>query len=350
MLGLYMAHCVTRWWNSVSSIIDFFHCIKTLVFFCNSLNVDRAQRDTIERLCIMSCYLLEIEITGFYTTDRENEDRWSSLREFLLHDGLASKEELALLDQVEDSDRASAVWTWIGAILGMLDVPPPLKTTAVKYGQAALANIKSVKFYVTMQLPFMYSHMLALLVHANNAALAVASGVAIAVLIFEASHQADMDRVSKVYRAVQGIFIQILAMMLQPAVYEAFLTVGALLADPFTNETHGLPMLDYVQDLRRQIGEMNAIASCDAEWLINHSPGSDHYGAHETAVAATTVLSVIMEMKKTRLMDAEQRDPTRKTVKQALGETLSPRSTSALSTPPTTDRPGTTSPPLSGQP
>jgi hypothetical protein len=298
MLGLYMAHCVTRWWNSVSSIVNFFHCIKTLVFFCNALDVPTASRDTIERLCIMSCYLLEIEIAGFYTSDDENKKRWNAVEEFLENEGLASKEELELLTKVEDGDRSMAVWTWIGGILGTLDVPPPLKTTAVKYGHAAIGSIKSVKFYVTMQLPFMYSHMLALLVHANNIALAIASGIAIAILVFETNHQIDQDRMSRVYRAVQGILMQMMAMMLQPAVYEAFLTVGALLADPFTNETHGLPMLDYVQDLRRQIGEMNALAKVDVQWLMDNSPGNDLHAAKSPF--SKVVVHAILEMKQKR--------------------------------------------------
>merc|ERR1719473_1310940 len=80
MLGLYMAHCVTRWWNSVSSIVNFFHCIKTLVFFCNALDVPMECRDTVERLCIMSCYLLEIEISGFYSSNDANTDRWEGVK------------------------------------------------------------------------------------------------------------------------------------------------------------------------------------------------------------------------------------------------------------------------------
>jgi hypothetical protein len=311
MLGLYMAHCVTRWWNSVTSITNFFHSIKTLVLFCNTLGVDTQKRDTIERLCMMSCYLVEIEISGFYASNEENKSRWASVKDFLRHDGLASMEELDLLSKVEESDRAQVVWTWIGAILGSLEVPPPLKTTAIKYGQVAIASIKSVKFYVTMQLPFMYSHMLALLVHANNAALAIASGIAIAVMIFEANHQMDMDRTSKVYRALQGISVQMMAMLLQPAVYEAFLTVGALLADPFTNETHGLPMLDYVQDLRRQIGEMNALSNCDHKWVTENTSGHELHGA-KTPVAFT-IAEVIAAMKAERLM-REKETPASVTV------------------------------------
>merc|ERR1719258_293529 len=117
MLGLYMAHCVTRWWNSVTSITNFFHSIKTLVLFCNALDVNAAKRDTIERLCIMSCYLLEIEISGFYASEESNKTRWLSVKEFLIHEGLSNTAEIALLEDVEESDRASLVWTWIGAIL-----------------------------------------------------------------------------------------------------------------------------------------------------------------------------------------------------------------------------------------
>jgi hypothetical protein len=281
----------------------------------------------------MSCYLLEIEISGFYTSSEENQNRWESVRDFLLHDGLASRDELAILDKAENGDLASLVWTWIGTILGTLDVPPPLKTTAVKYGQAAITSMKSVKFYVTMQLPFMYSHMLALLVHANNAALAIASGIAVAVLIFEANHQIDLDRRSKVYRAVQGVFIQLLAMMMQPAVYEAFLTVGALLADPFTNETHGLPMLDYVQDLRRQIGEMNALADCDVKWLTDNSPGTE-LGA-KGAPVASVILDAIMEMKKERLELEKKNMPSTVYNPPASSATTTPPSTGRLSAPST---------------
>ena len=46
--------------------------------------------------------------------------------------------------------------------------------------------------------------MLALLVHANNIALAIASGIAIAILVFETNHQIDQDRMSRVMRIAQG--------------------------------------------------------------------------------------------------------------------------------------------------
>merc|ERR1719387_3156522 len=171
----------------------------------------------------MSCYLLELEISSFYTTEDDKATRWLKVKEFLFH--------------------------------------------------------------------------------ANNVALAIASGIAIAVLVFEATHQADLDRLSKVYRAVQGIGVSIVAMMMQPAVYEAFLTVGALLADPFTNETHGLPMLDYVQDLRRQIGEMNALAKVDVQWLMDNSPGNDLHAAKSPF--AKVVKHAILEMKQKR-QEAEE--------------------------------------------
>jgi len=304
------------------------------------LDVNTASRDTIERLCMMSCYLLEIEISGFYSTDEANQTRWSSVKDFLKNDGLANTEELEFLDKAGEADRALLVWTWIGSILGSLDVPPPLKTTAVKYGQVAIGSIKSVKFYVTMQLPFMYSHMLALLVHANNAALAIASGVAIAVSIFEANHQMDLDRMSKVYRALQGVSVQMMAMILQPAVYEAFLTVGALLADPFTNETHGLPMLDYVQDLRRQIGEMNALASCDATWITDNSSGSELHGAKSNiAFTVTEVIAMIHAERRMRdEKDLEKADVVTKDTPRSLEAGSTKAGTTPASTPMTGSR------------
>merc|ERR1719201_2430046 len=88
----------------------------------------------------------------------------------------------------------------------------------------------------------------------------------------------EPDRPGKLYRAIQGILVAMLSLLVQPVIYHAFLQIGAILADPFTHESHGLPMLDYVSQLRGQLKEMNAMAEQDVAWLMDNAPGGEFKG------------------------------------------------------------------------
>merc|ERR1719240_869444 len=131
----------------------------------------------------------------------------------------------------------------------------------------------------------MYTHMLAILVHLNNVMLAVSTGVAIAISVHHALHAMgpaelgeEPDEPGKMYRATQAILVSLLSLCIQPVIYHAFLQIGAILADPFTHESHGLPMLDYVSQLRGQLKEMNAMAEQDVAWLMDNAPGGEFKG------------------------------------------------------------------------
>merc|ERR1719440_874263 len=81
-----------------------------------------------------------------------------------------------------------AVWAWIGYHIGTLKLPPPVQTGVAATGSAALACIKDIKTSVMLQMPLMYTHMLAFLVHLNNAMLAVATGVSTAIMLGDVLH------------------------------------------------------------------------------------------------------------------------------------------------------------------
>jgi hypothetical protein len=315
MLGLYMQNCVTRWWKTVASLSDFFLDIKKIGFFLNANAVSAEYRQTIQRLAVMSCYLLEIEVSGFYSDEDLNEERWVNTQQYLLDEGLATRDELKCFENISVADRSMGVWSWIGVLLAETpNLAPPLKTNLVGMGVGAVDAIKRLKQQVVLQLPIMYSHMLALLVHVNNGMLAIATGISVACLMsdaYNARHgmpsyhgpqdhgqdvmdQSDFDALIAVravaalgthdtraalYTAVQGIFVQLVSLLLQPTIYVAFLTIGGILADPFTNEKHGLPMMDYIQELRGSLKQTNNMANLDQEWLFSNAPGKTPRGS-----------------------------------------------------------------------
>lgn len=211
-------------------------------------------------------------------------------------------------------DRSLGVWNWVGVLLAETpNLAPPLKTNLVGMGLGAVDAIKQLKHQVVMQLPIMYSHMLALLVHVNNGMLSIATGISVACLLADAYHaregiprayggmsgqeesqdvmdqssfddtalfatrvilNATHDTRAALYSAIQGIFVQLVSLLLQPLIYCAFLTIGGILADPFTNEKHGLPMMDYIQELRSALQQNTVLASTDPEWLFSNTSGS----------------------------------------------------------------------------
>jgi len=293
MLGMFLNNCLGRWWDTVVGLTDLFMDIRKITWICNTNDVQTEVRDLVQRHAVLSCFLLEAEVSSLYEPPEIVEQRWGELKSLALSEGLASREELDLLEKEADrADRSLAVWAWIGRTIGTMKLPPPVMTLALSTGTNSIACIKKIKMEVQCQMPLMYTHMLAFLVHLNNLMLAVATGVGTAIMLGDVLHAFgasrsklhhvdvtdDPDRPGKLYRAVQGIIVATLSLLVQPVIYHAFLQIGAILADPFTHESHGLPMLDYVKQLRSQLREMNMMADQDVEWIMDNAPGGEFKG------------------------------------------------------------------------
>jgi len=276
MLGLFLSNCVSRWWKTVVALTDFFLIIRKFAWLCNANDIPKHRRDSIQRLSLLSCCLLENEVTGFWYIGAKDqsvpEEKWRRMVEYCTSVGFAFPEEMTALESVHMQDRSAVVWTWIGVHIGECDkLSGPIKSVFTNLGNEAIACIKKMKTFVTMQLPFMYSHMLALLVHLNNVMLAFASGLSIAVLVGDCSvglgYGGFPRNMALVYRGIQSIIVALLGLMVQPMLYQAFLEIAATLCDPFTDPVYGLPLLDYVEELRIQLREFNELAGHDAAWL-----------------------------------------------------------------------------------
>lgn len=125
--------------------------------------------------------------------------------------------------------------------------------------------IAEIKKYVQFQLPYMYSHMLALFVHLNNILIALACGAAIAVSVGDLVRPSSGagDRL----RAMQAIAVQVFILLIQPLVYQAFLEIASTLCDPFTHKDYGMPLHQQIDELRSLIKTGNELQAMDLDQI-----------------------------------------------------------------------------------
>jgi len=271
MLGLFLNSCLKRWWMTVTALTDLFLSIKKVVWTLNTCKVDKDVRDRMQKIMLLACYLLECEISSQWITDPSLVyENWNKTCELCASLGLLSAKQRRVLEtKVNKNNRSVAVWAWVGSLTRQCKGPgisPPMMTRIAADCTEAIEQMKKIKTYATLQIPFMYAHMLACLVQINNILLAIASGLASAVSIGDVLHHGQailakegsmVVHITMVYGSLQTLFLQIVALIIEPLLYQAFLVIAATLCDPFTHETYGLPMLDYIHDLNESLNEMN---------------------------------------------------------------------------------------------
>jgi hypothetical protein len=281
MLGMYMSFCLKRWWMCMQTLTDFFLGIRKISYFCNSAGVPDEPLHAIQRLSMISAYLLENEVTSIFTTDTATrEAKWATLVQHLREEGLIHDDELETLEKhVEHDSRALVVWTWVGCHIAALDLPAPLRGVLYELVTKQTDLVTQIKTFLIFQLPYMYSHMLACFVHLNNIMIAVACGVGIAVAIgdmVQGWSWWSKDRAgvavpnsihprSQVYTGIQMVFVHMLVLFVQPLIYQAFLEIASMLCDPFTHVTYGVPIHDCIFETKRLIHDQNVFAKHDLD-------------------------------------------------------------------------------------
>merc|ERR1719359_1886526 len=90
MIGMFLQNCLARWWGTVCALTDLFLCVRQIAWFCNAYQVPKESRDVIQRHAVLSCLLLEAEVSSLYEPPELVAERWKSLQTFLRAEGLAS--------------------------------------------------------------------------------------------------------------------------------------------------------------------------------------------------------------------------------------------------------------------
>lgn len=273
MLGLFLNACLARWYSILQALTDLFLAVKKVTWTLNSCGVDVEDRLRIQKLMVLSCYLLEGEVSKQWESDRSMlKHHWESTCALCVQQGVLTSAQRQMLEkEVQFHNRSLAVWSWVGTLMRKVKGPgisPPMVSRIFQDSAEAIDAMKKIKTFSTLQLPFMYTHMLACLVQVNNILLSIASGLSCAVSVSAIVHYSQLywrtggpGHMSQIYTSSQTLVVTLCCLVIEPMLYQAFLIIASTLADPFTHDKYGLPMLEYIHDLTTQLNEMNTFAT-----------------------------------------------------------------------------------------
>lgn len=276
MLGLYLNNSFRRWWASVSSFKKFLTSIKQLMYTLHAINVRSELFDEIERNTICSCYILNEEV---HTAQLNNPDlrrkRWQKVMTWLVEVNYLSEEERAEIEHDEsDIDhqelgvRTTIMWTWIGETMSLVreepGVAPPMYVRLLFLCHDCMSQIEELKTNLTVQLPFTYAHMLAVLVHLSNILLAISCGLAFGSAMSEvtsrhaevAAPRTSRRVLGEFYEALQVMFMQVVILIIQPLLYQAFLVIAHALCYPYGEEICHMPTETFIQQMHYELDVM----------------------------------------------------------------------------------------------
>jgi hypothetical protein len=268
LLGMFLSSCISRWWDTVKSLEQLFGTIKRLTMTAINVELPPEARVVLSRRCVLSTRLLQVELTESHSTlagkqSREELDRhWNQIFSFWEAHGDASKEEIKIMKQVPQQQRSFFAWSLVSKeILEQRShlVNKDGNVDALAYDrlcdlvQDGVASVSAVRTAAAFQMPYIYVHLLAFMIHFVNFLTAIGTGVQIGLLIAQAhkgNYHVDMNQMINcvIFLAVQAF------------IYQAFLTIGAALSFPITGSAYRIPLKAMVEALDHQLKLMNLLA------------------------------------------------------------------------------------------
>lgn len=291
MLGTYVTQAFKRWWFSVNTFEKFLISIQQLLFMLHTIHCRPDWRRMVEKYCICSGYMLNFEVKHVHSPEKLRNREEADHLDWLVENDLISPDESGLLKNMGKGTicaKSRAIWSWIGEMVSSpfveegVVVLPPLLVRSIVLCQESINNIEHLKMNITMQMPFIYAQLLAILVHANNSILAINCGMAMGSAFNEIrrrSEQLSGDRdtelgkvsvTEQLYGAVQTVSLQITILLIAPVLYVAFLHIAHMLCYPFGDESYHLPTETLLHRLHNELNgmadERAFIRKKHAEW------------------------------------------------------------------------------------
>jgi len=279
MLGMFLNNAFRRWWTMMLHFSTFLISIKQLLYMLHVNNIPEEMFKDLQRLTVLSMYFLNEEINQsvnphtYLQTVENRKKRWKTVERKLLEDKLLTKIEARDVDNVPPAmgTRSTMVWAWIGESLLQIkkhnEISPPMYTRIVAECHECMQQADQLKVLLKVQIPFPYVHLLSLLVHLNNLLVSIACGLTIGTALAEVrdrSHQhetvqaPDLRIVGEMYEAIQVTGIQIVTVLVEPLLYQAFLVIAHELCYPFGSDSSAFPTEKMIAEVREEMNFMNA--------------------------------------------------------------------------------------------
>jgi hypothetical protein len=268
LLGMFLSSCVSRWWDTIKSLEMLFGTIKRLTMTAINVELPHDVRVTLARRCVLSTRLLQVELTESHLTlsgkqtREELDEHWHETFAHWRATNCATDEEIHTLRKVPQQQRSFFAWSLVSKELlthrsilvnqdGNLDVMAYDRLCELV--QDGVSSVSSVRTAAAFQMPYIYVHLLAFMIHFVNALTALGTGVQMGLLIATAN---------KTNTSIDGnqLASVMTFLVVQAFIYQAFLTIGAALSFPITGSAYRIPLKAMVEALDHQLRLMNVLA------------------------------------------------------------------------------------------
>merc|ERR1719235_1401759 len=262
LLGLFVNNAVVRWWGIVKDMEDLLGAAEKLVMMLIHFNADRKMRDdTLRRVLIALEMLRYTKVIEYLEGDADLN--WSKKFDAMVNQGDMTKEERNALEFVTPIERPTAGWALCSKTIRPIDDTQPRASVHVyKVVQEGIGSMHALQTAATVQFPYLYTHLLAYMVHLVNILTSLCAGVTIGIVIARA--QAAKKGTGSAQVDGSAIFKEILFLFIQVFLYQAFLGIGAALSYPVVPRGHGamyrLPFEEMIGGLKAKLERLNRLA------------------------------------------------------------------------------------------
>eukprot|EP00928_Gymnodinium_smaydae_P027084 TRINITY_DN21064_c0_g2_i2.p1 TRINITY_DN21064_c0_g2~~TRINITY_DN21064_c0_g2_i2.p1 ORF type:complete len:440 (-),score=95.51 TRINITY_DN21064_c0_g2_i2:111-1430(-) len=272
MLSFFLSCSVSRWLHCTEGFEDVFVNVRVLALELMSLGVARPKVETVVRYAIVAVHFLvcDLEHHGDSPEDRKmavdrlcqsllSKDGHGSLEKSSSRLVCLFPEELELLRD-EPGDLSNLLWAWISSLLARLatdgeipSVATPTYNKVMGIAQAALKGMRQVRNSVLVQMPYVYLHLLAVLVHINSMCLAINFGLSLGVIFhsitlyvhhYYGSHEPPANGIvpEPLTTQIQSLIVESFKGVMGPLLYQAFFDIGISISSPFRESQAAIPV------------------------------------------------------------------------------------------------------------
>eukprot|EP00933_Yihiella_yeosuensis_P074905 TRINITY_DN83_c2_g3_i2.p1 TRINITY_DN83_c2_g3~~TRINITY_DN83_c2_g3_i2.p1 ORF type:complete len:403 (+),score=82.75 TRINITY_DN83_c2_g3_i2:123-1331(+) len=294
LLGFFLSSAVNRWYSCTNGFLGLFDAIRGLQMQLGALGVPTERLHLVLRYGLVSAYCLTNDLYRDALPANERKqfatEKWNdlTLKEGAEYDawekgGCLARilpKERATLEKVEDASQT--LWVWITSLLTRMsadgEIPPmptPTYGRVIAIAEAAYNGIREVRASVTVQPPYVYVQMLAMLVTLNNIITAVSFGMTLGVSVGVVLAKYKIGGIDvkvsddAASKGLQDLAISFIMSTIGPFLYQALLEVAVCIAQPFASggsKTPGsIPTAKLLQNMEKDLRDADMMGQ-DLPW------------------------------------------------------------------------------------
>lgn len=285
MLAFFLSTSVNRWIHCVTGFLNLFNAVRNLAMQLHTLGVPRERIDICMRYGVLSAKFLvhELRIRKLPADKQKvaTEALWKHLESGPSQYTTLLPEERKILEPI--ADKAGQMWIWVGSLVGRMamdgDVPPMASPTygrIMGLAQSAQEGLRQVRTSIIVQMPFVYVHTLACLVHLNCILLVITLGLALGVTshgirqyvhhYYYEAHPDPSIQVIPLTVQLQSLIVETLKGVIGPLLFQAFLEIAISVVSPFSDSDAAIPVQRLTTSLETDLQQSFLLADKPPHW------------------------------------------------------------------------------------